>query len=60
MLIIIITYNNLTLIPGLAFLVLFIAYIYDQFRMIKNNNHNEDHEDEALFCKVCGMDLNKS
>ena len=52
MLIIIITNNNLTLIPGVAFLVLFITYIYNQFRMIKNNNdRNEDDEDTAFSIK---------
>ena len=52
MLIIIIINNNLTLIPGVAFLVLFITYIYNQFRMIKNNNdRNEDDEDTAFSIK---------
>ena len=52
MLIIIIINNNLTLIPGVAFLVLFITYIYNQFRTIKNNNdRNEDDEDTAFSIK---------
>ena len=45
MLIIIIIYNKLTLISGLVFLLLFIIYLYHQFRIIKNKHHqNEDNE----------------
>ena len=48
-LIISILYNNLTLIPGLAFLVLFIMYIYDQFKIIKQGNDESDNTGKISF-----------
>ena len=48
-LIIIITNNNLTLIPGLAFLVLFITYIYDQFKIIKSGEFKDEDDKNILF-----------
>ena len=49
MLIIVILYNNLTLIPGLAFLALFIMYIYDQFKIIKQGNDESDNTGKIPF-----------
>ena len=46
---IIITNNNLTLIPGLAFLVLFITYIYDQFKIIKSSDSKDKDDKNILF-----------
>ena len=48
-LIIIIINNNLTLIPGLAFLVLFITYIYDQFKIIKSSDSKDKDDKNILF-----------
>ena len=46
---VIITYNNLSLIPGLVFLALFIMYIFDQFKVIRSGNFEDKDDKDILF-----------
>ena len=48
---IIIANNYLSLIPGIIFLILFIIYIYNQFKVVKSDSNQENSKDAEFNIK---------
>ncbi len=48
---IIIANNYLSLIPGIIFLILFIIYIYNQFKVVKSDSNQENSKDVEFDIK---------